>query len=521
MASNQLTEQKPLFSPITGIGTISSGGQWRFTGDDWVQNNVPSVDTSTPKQNTIVENTQPNNPLLSIAETSGVYTSEPIRNANLAEQAKSIQDQSNISDEIARLTKEKELADLRQSLGMTSVPQAPNLTETYKSLRETEGIQSLEDEITSIRQQKLALQDELTKERRQLIGEGGITQGFLSGTLSEKARRLQDELDVLSRQESLVNDRLTTKLNYIDKIITLTDKDYQTASAEYDKEFSKNYQVQELYNAQANEQEKDALSRLTTIINLSKDSGIDWSSIDQSMRNEINKAEVQAGLIPGTIETFMRAKPKANLLATVNGQDESGNPITTFIYADESGNPGIVQTVRTGGVSATTEALEDSRLKAKIDQLPVGQRDMAYSAVQTFKNGSDIVNILNSRSPNGQYEINSGPISGLSMIAQSKIGATSNLENEFLASITVFTANFIKSISGVAVSDRERKMLQGALPSAYATREKNIANIKVLTEFLKNKYELQIGINFADYPNAIPQIGYSESLSNTPGFQPE
>jgi hypothetical protein len=61
--------------------------------------------------------------------------------------------------------------------------------------------------------------------------------------------------------------------------------------------------------------------------------------------------ELQAGLPAGTVETFAKSQPGAKLLTTVNGVDSSGHDIISFVYADKNGNPGVVKTIRTGGMS--------------------------------------------------------------------------------------------------------------------------------------------------------------------------
>ena len=42
--------------------------------------------------------------------------------------------------------------------------------------------------------------------------------------------------------------------------------------------------------------------------------------------------------------------------------------------------------------------------------------------------------------------------------------------------------------------------------------------MKKLLDFLKNKYELQLGINFDDYPEDIPQITYDSTSSSSLQF---
>ena len=106
--------------------------------------------------------------------------------------------------------------------------------------------------------------------------------------------------------------------------------------------------LQEKRNSQLRD---DSRANLTQINNLISNSGKSWDEIPQELKDQITTLEKQANMPVGVMEAFSKSKPKANLLATTQGTDASGNDIISFIYADENGNPGVVQTVKTGGKS--------------------------------------------------------------------------------------------------------------------------------------------------------------------------
>jgi len=148
------------------------------------------------------------------------------------------------------------------------------------------------------------------------------------------------------------------------------------------------------------------------------------------------------------------------------------------------------------------EGTEAQRLKQVVSSLPVGQQDMAWGAIGSFKNARDIINLLD-------QGVKTGPVEGAAQRAATltETGAEAYpLFNQFLAASTAFTANYIKAISGVQVSDKERKFLMKALPSEFTQEAKNRENLKMLLKFLKNKWESQLGINFDEFPTEIPQI---------------
>lgn len=143
---------------------------------------------------------------------------------------------------------------------------------------------------------------------------------------------------------------------------------------------------------------------------------------------------------------------------------------------------------------------EQSVLRSLVSGLPVGQQDAMFGAISVFKNARDILALLDKG-------VKTGPVSGRLRSIGKALGTTGEDFNKFSAATTAFTANYIKALSGVQVSDKERQFLLGALPSETNQEQVNRDNISVLTDFLKNKLELQLGINVDNFPNEIPQPG--------------
>lgn len=106
----------------------------------------------------------------------------------------------------------------------------------------------------------------------------------------------------------------------------------------------------------------DARSNLTQINNLISNSGKSWDQVPEELKKQITILEQQAGMPVGIMAEFVKSKPKANLLATTQGTDASGNDIISFVYADENGNPGVVQTIKTGGKSKPPGSSGSSKL---------------------------------------------------------------------------------------------------------------------------------------------------------------
>lgn len=145
-------------------------------------------------------------------------------------------------------------------------------------------------------------------------------------------------------------------------------------------------------------------------------------------------------------------------------------------------------------------------LNTTIKQLPAGQQEGAYGAIASFKNGQDIINLLN-------QGVATGWIIGKGQKVGQMIGTDNPLFDRIQAAMTSFAANYIKGISGVAVSEQEYKRLMKALPNVDKQENVNRNTIKELLKTIQNKYETQLNINFSDFPDEIPLIGGSSKGS--------
>lgn len=301
---------------------------------------------------------------------AGIATSDPITNAENLKKAEQIKADNEAQQELVRLQTQKQLTDLKATLAPSGgAPTKPDLLGTYSTLRDSQGVSGVETEIADIRKEKLALREELKKFEGAAHGQG--TQASLVDTqVNEKAQKLQQRMEELNTTESLAVDRLNAKNKYIETVMNLTEKDFQFATAQYDKEYAKNLQIQSQLATDVNRVRDDARAYLTTVSNFVQNSGKEFDTLDPGMQAEIHRQELKAGFPVGTLEAFVRMKPKANLLGTKDGVDANGNAVISYIYADEQGNPGVVRTVPLPGVkgtgtNATTEAKKEAFKKAQ------------------------------------------------------------------------------------------------------------------------------------------------------------
>jgi len=284
--------------------------------------------------------------------TPAIGTSATIRNDELKKQADQIKADNEKAAELKRVATQAEIDRIKSGVlpGGTK-PAAPSLTVKFEELRTAGGIPAIETELTAVRNEKQTIIDELNKYKRDLSGIAGGTQSIFAGKEGEAARIAQDRLDVLNRQESLVVDKLNSKNKYIETVMNLTGKDYDNARQAYNDEYDKNLKIQDIYNKNADESQKDAQAYLTSVTNLISNSGKSWNDIDEGMKADIHNYELKAGYPVGTLETFARSKPKANVIGQTTGYDANGNQVLSIISSDADGNPSITQ-IKTGAVKA-------------------------------------------------------------------------------------------------------------------------------------------------------------------------
>ena len=188
--------------------------------------------------------------------------------------------------------------------------------------------------------------------------EGGVKPMELVGIAQrELARKGQEDLDTLTRAKAVLVDQYNTKIGVINSLMGWKGLDYQAAVDDYTSSFNEKMTFLQMVEGRMDRADKelnaqkDAASvNLTFMQNSMISSGKIWDDLDSTQQAMIYKLEVQAGIAPGTTQSFMNEKPDSEVLAQTTGYDASGNQVVTFIYKDKDGKPGVVETVKTGAI---------------------------------------------------------------------------------------------------------------------------------------------------------------------------
>lgn len=310
------------------------------------------------------------------------------RTKDEADRAK-VTEEATKQKEFMNAQRDAEIAKLKSEVTPTQdKPVKPDYLKTFEELRASGGVQSLEDEMLAIKDNKRKLQDSLDEERTKLMG--GVSESFFQGSLSTKAQEIQSQLNVLNRAEQLATDRLTLKNSYIDNVMKMTEKDYATASTEYNNEYSKNIQTQSMianvmgkYETQADKDQTIARANLTTITNLFSNSGKTWDVASPELKAQVEKLELQAGIPMGTTELFAKSKPRANIIGTTTGYDAAGNQFTRYQYMDDSGEVKMSDIQYTGGKAQTPAVPGATDAAGKFSASLKSMTDDAYKGTFT------------------------------------------------------------------------------------------------------------------------------------------
>lgn len=307
-------------------------------------------------------------------------SSDAARNAKNAEELKKAEDAAKVAaesdNEIAKLTKQKELESLRTELGLDpktgqklTTPAVPSLMTDYEALRSSQGVAAVETQINTLT--KTIADTEASLRQGLYDEEGRLAPMTVIGTRQlELKRQGQEQLDSLNRRKATLVDELNTKTTLISNLMNLKQTDYANAVDAYNTAFSQQITLMNILenretkeDQEANQVKDDARANLNIIANAVKESGTSWLSVDPAIKAQVKLLEARAGLPQGIMEAFVTSNPTANVLAQTTGTDAEGNQIVTFIYADKNGMPGAVKTVLTGGVKEATGTGEGVYLK--------------------------------------------------------------------------------------------------------------------------------------------------------------
>ena len=275
-------------------------------------------------------------------------------------------------------------------------PATPQYASTYASLRASQGIDTIEDNITTLQNQANALSAQLPA--FEASAEEGATSGkVFNARMSEEQRDIASQLDVLNGQISVAQSTLQTKTDFINTMMGYTKDDYTTASAQYENTLSDNMQLLSAFNTQQDKVTTSAQANLQTIATLISNSGMSLADLSPTQKTQIANLELAAGIPAGTYETFMASKPKATVLATSVQSDASGNEFVAVVNRDPATGAISVTNIPTGGYQPPTGT---ATVADQQNNFYAGVNDL-ISSKATTTDGSPVVDSSGYITPEG------------------------------------------------------------------------------------------------------------------------
>jgi len=302
--------------------------------------------------------------VLTIKGKIAIGTSEQPRGVeqqqNIAEQERIKKEIQTTTDEIQKLTLQKQLQDLKEQIGIGTQPIVPSLADQFDTLMKSGDITALQTGINDLKSQIRNLDLSYKAGQEQISGKLAPMEnlGFRAQKLQET---YQNQRQFLNNQLSTLQDQYQTKINMIQNLMSLTQQDFQNSSTQYSQQFSQNMQLMQLMNQQTDKIKDSAKSNYQIMISAFK--GQNLSQIPIEMQSQLNKLEIQAGL-PIGITKFLLDEPSIGEIKSIQeGYDESGKEFMSILTQDPTTGSLSLKRIYTGGVKSETQTDKNRSLK--------------------------------------------------------------------------------------------------------------------------------------------------------------
>jgi len=237
-------------------------------------------------------------------------------------------------------------------------PEQFSSAQEFAKLRESKGVQGLEDKMNELTAQE---DEEVAFFRKQRFDERGkpVAMGVIEGRISEEENAAAERMDFIGRQKARINDQLTTSYNVINMMMGFMEGDYNRASDAYNSEFDRNLKVYDIVRGEERDARSDfesdranASANLTTYMNAVTKGNLNYGGLDSTQKLMIQKLEIQSGMPQGFVSQ-LQMSPGDKL---VSFNDKTGEALMV-------GSNGGLQVIQTGMRSSpTSESKSDIRM---------------------------------------------------------------------------------------------------------------------------------------------------------------
>lgn len=228
-------------------------------------------------------------------------------------------------------------------VGSNKKPTAPSFEQTYNSLLGQYGIADLETNLNDLTNAENELRAQFRINKASEEGKP-VAMNVIEGRVTEQERASNERLDTILREKDYVSNQLRTKYDVVNNVMNLKKLDYQTASDEYNTQFSQNLQLFNTVKGIADSEKSDierrednARANAQIIYNSIQSGGLDVSNISDDQKLSIQKMEMEAGLPSGFYSTLQSKNPKADIV-TSTSRESGGSKYVDVIMRNPDGS---------------------------------------------------------------------------------------------------------------------------------------------------------------------------------------
>jgi len=302
--------------------------------------------------------------------------------------------------EIKSLERQKRKKELEIELGLEEeAPEAPELLDTYTTLRSEKGIGAIEEQLNVLDKTIRDTQESLRQGLYDVEGE--LKPMKLIGTKQrELARKGQEQLDTLNRQKQTLVDEYNTKLGLINSIMGYTQQDFSNAQTEYQTKFGNALKLMDIIMEEeeierTEEQEERDIEReekkesekmaqanwnvlLGTVGDALKSGAVtSYAELPEDQQMMLRKLELQGGLPEGMTEAVLgMIKPEKNIKSVLYSTDKA---TVSFIYDDKT-----TETFKTG---LTAKVIQPTAIEREQEEITNAQNLLTNFGQRDYVSG--------------------------------------------------------------------------------------------------------------------------------------
>jgi muramidase (phage lysozyme) len=271
----------------------------------------------------------------------------------------------------------KTMGDIKSpsNIALPTAPERIDYVKQYQTQRESAGLPALEAQLNTINSDIASLNSQYRQ-----IQQEEKSRGRISAITSAKLARVQQELapkyEQLQEQQQRIAEQLQTANSTINTLMDLTGKNYQEARSDYEFEYNKAIQMQQLLNTQQDRDTANYKAGLETMTNLLKNSGItNWNELSDVTKVSLQTLETRLGQ-PGLARIILELGTQNPEISTSIQDDGKGN-ISIIGYDKNSGNIKYVKQI--AGISKVTP-------EQKLGELTTKQQSIVQNYSTQFTN---------------------------------------------------------------------------------------------------------------------------------------